>query len=143
MLVPALMCEGTDAYDAVQRSYAYIIARPLRLLVHAAILLVLGAVSIGLFSGFAAGADALATSAAARLTSDAGVEVLIGAEDLDATQPMAHGIITAWRALRDLTVSGFAFSYFFAAGTVLYLVARRICDGQGITEVWDPAADMV
>lgn len=143
MLVPAMMCEGTDAYDAVQRTYAYIIAHPLRLLIHAAILLVLGAVSIGLFSGFAAGADALATTAAAQLTSDAGVEVLVGDDSLDATQPLAHGIITAWRALLALTVSGFAFSYFFAAGTVLYLIARRICDGQGITEVWDPATDLV
>jgi hypothetical protein len=141
MLVPALMCEGTDAFDAVQRAYAYIIAHPLRLLAHAAILLVLGAVSIGLFSGFAAGADALATTAAARLTSDAGVEVLVGDNDLSATQPVAHAIISGWRALLALAVSGFAFSYFFAAGTVLYLIARRICDGQGITEIWDPAAD--
>lgn len=141
MLVPALMCEGTDAYDAVQRTYAYIIAHPLRLLSHAAILLALGGIAIGLFSAFAGGANALATTAAAQLASDAGVEVLVGDANLSATQPMAHAIISGWRALLALAVSGFAFSYFFAAGTVLYLIARRICDGQGVTEIWDPAND--
>lgn len=140
MLIPAMMCEGTDAYDAVQRCYAYILARPLRLLFHAAILLVLGAVSIAFFAALAGGSVELTGWAATRLPSDAGTRVINGGTDLAATQPLAHGLISGWRALVEVFVAGFAFSYFFSAGTVLYLIARRICDGQGTGDIWAPEA---
>lgn len=141
MIVPALMCEGTDAYDAVQRSYAYILSRPLRLLAHAAILLILGAASIYIVDRVALGAIQLTDWAASQLNSDAGVRVLDGQGELTATQPAAHAIIDGWRAVVQTVVAGFAFSYFFAAGTVLYLHARRICDGQGVADIWNPDAD--
>ena len=73
--------------------------------------------------------------AVARLLEEAGIE---GGPDLEATQPAAHGIIAGWRGLVAVVVAGFAFSYFFTAGTVLYLIARRICDGQGVGDVWTP-----
>lgn len=138
MLVPALMVEGTDAFDAVQRCYAYVLARPLHLLLHGVTLLVLGAVSIGLFAALANGTDQLAIWSATRFASESGVEVLNGQGDLTATQPAAARIIAFYRSLTDLLVSGFAISYFFAAGTTLYLVARRVCDGQDIHDLWDP-----
>lgn len=138
MLLPALMIEGTDAYDAVQRCYAYVLARPLHLLLHGALLLILGAVSIGLFALVARGGDQLAAWSASQFTTDAGLEVITGNGELTATQPSAHAIIAFYRSLRDLVISGFAISYFFCAGTVLYLVARRICDGQDVNDLWDP-----
>lgn len=141
MIVPALMCEGTDAYDAVQRSYAYILSRPLRLLAHAALLLILGAASIYIVGLVANGAIQLTDWAASQLNSDAGVRVLDGQGELTVTQPAAHAIIEGWRAVLKTLVAGFAFSYFFAAGTVLYLHARRICDGQGTADIWNPDAD--
>ena len=142
MIVPALMAEGTDGYDAVQRSYAYVLARPLRLLVHGLILLVLGAVSIAIARELGRGVVDLTDWAAAQpgLTSDAGKRVLDGEGDLSATQPAAHAIIRGWRTLVEIIVAGFAFSYFFAAGTVLYLHARRICDGQGTGDIWQPGS---
>jgi hypothetical protein len=42
LLVPAIVCEGADAIDAVQRAFAYTLARPVRL----AIYLFLGLVSL-------------------------------------------------------------------------------------------------
>lgn len=143
MIVPALMCEGTDGYDAAQRSYAYILAHPLRLLSHGAILLVLGAVSIWIVAGVAINAIDLTNWAAAEFAGDSGAAVLLGGEGLAATQPIAHEIIRGWRALLWIVVSGFVVSYFFTAGTLLYLVARRICDGQGTNEVWNPATDQI
>lgn len=142
MIVPALMAEGTDGYDAVQRSYAYVLARPLRLLTHGLILLVLGAVSIAIARELGRGVVLLTDWAAARpgLTSDAGRRVLDGQGELSATQPAAHAIIEGWRSLVAIIVSGFAFSYFFSAGTVLYLHARRICDGQGTGDIWRPGS---
>ncbi len=139
MLLPALMVEGTDAYDAIQRCYAYVLARPLHLLLHGVLLMVLGAVSIGLFALVAQGGDQLAEWSASRFTAEAGVETLTGQGELTATQPAAHAVISFYRSLSDLAISGFAISYFFCAGTVLYLVARRICDGQDVNDLWDPA----
>jgi hypothetical protein len=141
MLAPALMCEGTDAFDAVQRCYAYILARPLRLLAHGALLLVLGVVSIAIIAAVARQTDHLATWASARFTPDAGLRVLNGADELTATQPAAHAVINFWRAIADLIVSGFTVSYFFTAGSILYLIARRVCDGQDTMDIWDPAED--
>jgi hypothetical protein len=138
MLVPALMIEGTDAFDAVQRCYAYILARPLHLLLHASLLLVLGAISVGLCATIASATDQLVQWSASRFAADAGLEVLTGNGELSATQPAAHSIIEFYRSLTDLVVSGFAISYYFCAGTVLYLVARRICDGQDVNDLWNP-----
>jgi hypothetical protein len=42
LLIPAIVCEGADAIDAVQRGFAYTLARPVRL----AIYLALGVVSL-------------------------------------------------------------------------------------------------
>ncbi|MCC5821802.1 MAG: hypothetical protein LAT64_00780 [Phycisphaerales bacterium] len=139
MIVPALMAEGTDGYDAVQRSYAYVLARPLRLLTHGLILLVLGAASVAIAHALAGGTIAMTDWAAERLSTDATGRVLTGEGELAATQPAAHAIIQGWRKLVEIIVSGFVFSYFFAAGTVLYLHARRICDGQGTGDIWLPS----
>lgn len=139
MIVPAIIIEGTDSFDAIQRCYAYVLARPLHLLAHAALLLILGALSIGLFAMVAGNVDAMTAWAATRFTTEAGTEVVQGLDTLNATQPAAHAIIGFWRALLELAVSGFAISYFFTAGSILYLVARRICDGQSVNEMWDPA----
>lgn len=145
ILVPSLMVEGTDGFDAVQRCYAYILARPLRLLAHAAILLVLGAVSITVVSMLAASATRLADWAATGLTNDAGLRLVRGPGEgvvpLEATQPVANSILSIWRGVLELAVSGYAISYFFAAGTTLYLTARRVCDGQETHELWDPEND--
>jgi hypothetical protein len=42
LLIPAIVCEGADAIDAVQRAFAYTLARPVRL----AIYLLLGLISL-------------------------------------------------------------------------------------------------
>lgn len=138
MLIPALMVEGTDGFDSIQRCYAYVLARPLHLLLHATLLLVLGAISVGLVAAVARGTDQFAAWSAAQFASDSGLEVLSGQGDLSATQPAAARIIAFYRSMTELIVSGFAISYYFCAGTVLYLVARRICDGQDVNDLWDP-----
>lgn len=141
MLVPAMMCEGTDAFDAAQRCYAYIIGRPLRLLGYVALLLLVGSLAIAVSRGVGEGAVHLTDWAASAWTSDSGVEVLEGSDKLTATQPVAAALINAWRALLELVLAGYAVSLFFASGAVLYLAARRVCDGQEINELWDPASD--
>ena len=42
MIVPALSIEGTDAFDAIQRCYAYVIGRPIRYFLYAILLTLVG-----------------------------------------------------------------------------------------------------
>jgi len=141
LIAPAVACEGSDGFDAVQRSYAYIIGHPLRVFVFAAILFSLGALAFGVFQLVLLGSIGLTDWCMQLLANDAGSRVLSGNGDLGATQPIAHNIIEFWRALFQLVFAGYVISYFYTASTMLYLVIRRVCDGQEISELWYDSAD--
>ncbi len=143
MLVPAVACEGAGATDAIQRVYAYVFSKPARLVLHLAILFVQGVVCVG---------------AAVMLAKLVGGGLLhVGTSLLNAdvahvlrsgqTQPGNAGgwqyetpiaILRFWMLLPELFAWGYAASYVCSAGTMLYLVMRRICDGQDIEELWQP-----
>ena len=137
IIVPALSIEGTDAFDAIQRSYAYVIGRPLRYLLYGLILLFLGIISAAVFTMVASGSIEMTDWAATRFTNDAATRVLSGTGELGATKGAAHSIIEIWRIIIELITAGFVISLFFTSSTLLYLVVRRVCDGQDINEVWD------
>lgn len=136
LITPAIACEGTDGFDAVQRSYAYIAGRPLRALVFGAILFALGALAFSVFQFVVLGTIGLTDWTMQLLANDAGSRVLSGSGELGATQPIAHNIIEFWRSLLQLVFAGYVISYFYTASTMLYLVIRRVCDGQETTELW-------
>lgn len=137
MIVPALSIEGTDAFDAIQRSYAYVIGKPLRYLIYGLILIFLGIISAAVFTIVASGSIEMTDWAATLFTNDAATRVLTGTGELGATKGAAHSIIEIWRIIIELITAGFVISLFFTSSTLLYLVVRRVCDGQGINEVWD------
>lgn len=140
LIVPALALEGTDAFDAIQRSYAYVVGKPLRYLLYALILMVLGAVSATVFSMVAHTSIAMTDWAATHLSTDAGAaaRVVHGHGELGATKGTAHWIVSLWRTLIEFVIAGYMISLFFTSSTLLYLVVRRVCDGQDITEIWEP-----
>lgn len=53
MLLPAVAADGADAFDAIQRAYAYVFGRPLRMLGYVVMLLVQGAIAVALVGGLA------------------------------------------------------------------------------------------
>lgn len=53
LLIPAVAAESADAYDAVQRAYAYVVTRPLRMALYLLVALVSGVVAFTLFAGVA------------------------------------------------------------------------------------------
>ncbi len=139
LIVPSIACEGTDGFDAIQRSYAYLAGRPLRVFVYAAILFMLGSIALGVFQFVMLGSISLTDWGMGMLANDAGSRVLTGTGDLGATQPTANNFIEFWRSLFQLVFAGYAISYFYTASTMLYLVVRRVCDGQDLAEIWtDP-----
>src|SRR5690606_22136265 len=47
LMLPAIVCDGADAADAVQRAWAYLLARPIQLLVSALAAAALGLILVG------------------------------------------------------------------------------------------------
>jgi hypothetical protein len=150
MLIPAVACEGTDAIDANQRTLAYVYGRPLRyvgyLLVVVAMLVAIGTLTSMLFNH----GISLAVDAMMRFTGDEsrgylklmamnGEEPFSGPEaswHLKSTGTVLSFWVDAWRLL----VPAFTLSLFHSASTLLYLLVRKVNDGQEPSELWTGAA---
>lgn len=138
MIVPALSVEGTDAFDAIQRCYAYVIGRPLRYFSYVLLLCVLGVIAATIALKLVALSLEMTDWAAAFISNDATQRALTGDGDLGATKQFAHRLIETWRSAAHLIAAGYIVSLFFTSATLLYLAIRRICDGQGLSEIWEP-----
>lgn len=136
--ISALAIEGTDGFDALQRAYAYLIAKPIRLALYTLLLLVLGTTITTIITITAGWSIQLADTLATTLTNDAGRRVIAGTAEMSATEPFAHSIIQLARSGLELIVAGYVLSLVFTSSSMAYLCIRRVCDGQDITEVWDP-----
>ncbi|MFG0244581.1 MAG: hypothetical protein ACF8MF_00835 [Phycisphaerales bacterium JB052] len=140
MIIPALAIEGTDAFDAIQRSYAYVVGRPLRYLTYIVLLTLLGVLAVTIFALVARQSVEWTNWAATFLANDATDRALTGSGELGATKKLAHSTIAFWRSIIDIIVAGYIVSIFFTSASLLYLSVRRICDGQGVSEIWEPVA---
>lgn len=151
MLLPAAACEGSDAIDAAQRAVAYTIARPLRLAWYLLVAGAIGLLAIGAAYLLAEGGDRFARATLAAWAGPSGTAALTGefppAASLDAeglprelrgTSAAAARIIGLWSAALGALVLAYAVSYTLAAGTLVYLFIRQVCDGQHYSELWTP-----
>lgn len=145
MLVPAVVIEHCDGGEAVQRSYAYLVARPLHMLGYIAVAVV------GLVLGFLV--VRLVATTTLDLTADlVGTwtfnDAMRGAGAAAAGDPpmaglpwyeaSTAGLIDLWELLvRDL-ILGWIFSGFYAVSAMIYLLMRRACDAQDTREIWWP-----
>lgn len=144
MLVPAVACEGGDAIDAVQRSYAYVFAKPLRLLAYLAVLLLEGALILLSVGSVAWGAAELAERASGALAGEYGRGTLASvgrgdtqtAAELGAAASATAWFVRMWLAALWALVAGYALTFYFTASTLLYLAMRRVADGQDMNELW-------
>jgi len=135
MLVPAVMAEGTDALDGVQRSLAYVWSRPIRTVAYLALLALVGYIALRIAGLIEAMTVSLATNAAQSWgPSDPG-EAWHGAEG--GTAGLAMQIVGFWGTVVKVIVTGYAISFVHTAGALQYLCLRRICDGQEISELWE------
>ncbi len=132
MLAPAVMCEGPDTFEAIQRGMAFVFGRPIRFVIYSLTLIALGAVLVGVLVLLLAGADALATGAMAMFLDESRAAVVTGiaTDDLEGTAVAAARIISFWKATATLILGSFVVSYFASASSVLYLLLRKLNDGQ-------------
>lgn len=162
LLIPALACEGTDAIDAIQRTYAYVLGRPVRLIAYTLLSLAMMVALLAVVGGIGSAAITATAVATTTLTNDTVTEavrsevpgltkpkpisvdsIILGTappaeQDFGKSLNTTKDIIAFWHNVVALLVAGIGVSYFFSSSTVLYLILREINDGQDHTELWTP-----
>lgn len=146
LIVPAVACEGADGIDALARAYPYVFGRPLRYLLYVVIIILLGQLAFAVADAVAYhsywfardAATAWTGSSAERIMAAANPDRIPAVDGLTSSENAAARLIRFWEGLLVVILAAFVVSYFFSASTVLYLLMRRVCDGQDIGEIWMP-----
>lgn len=162
LLIPALACEGTDAIDAIQRTYAYVLGRPVRLIAYTLLSIAMMVALLAVVGGIGSAAISATAIATTTLTNDTVTDAVRSevpgltkpkpvsidsiilrsgpppAPDFGKSLNTTKDIIGFWHNVVALLVAGIGVSYFFSSSTVLYLILREINDGQDHTELWTP-----
>ncbi|MDH3583291.1 MAG: hypothetical protein OER86_03665 [Phycisphaerae bacterium] len=161
LMYPALVAEGTDGFDAVARSYSYVLARPWRLAAYSLVALVYGAVTYLLLGVFLFLVISLTHSAAgawvfSEVGEGASAQALfplmfpdpefgnltgLSADSdysgLAWSSKAAATLIMVWVYLVISVLGAYAISYYFSAYSVIYLLLREQTDGTDYSEVYD------
>lgn len=135
LLIPAVACEGTDSFDAVQRCYAYVLARPGRLLGYTGVSLLTIVPAALIFWMICTLAILMALSlSGAPMPQIDPIYYPVEKEGYAATGWM----VQAWIWIVLALMNAYFISLYFCAATNLYLVVRRLVDGQDVAELWTP-----
>jgi hypothetical protein len=131
-----ISAEGTDAFDALSRSYAYVYQRPIHYLFYALVASGVGVIGWCIVHGFAALVIHLTKWAAtwggpaqriAEVT-DRGLESGVG--------QLASNLIFFWNNVVLALAAAFAVSFFWCGATAIYLLLRRHVDAVELDEVY-------
>ncbi len=127
--------EGTDCFDALSRSYAYVFQRPLRYLFYALVAAFLGMLGWLLVSQFAAGVIHLTYwSAGWGLGSDAAA--LVAQTDSGPVANIGKILIRFWVGCVKLGALSYLVAYFWIAAAAIYLLLRYDVDATEMDEVY-------
>ncbi len=133
MLVPTVVCECVDSLEAMQRVTAYVYARPMRLVLYLLVIIIELLVVLW-FCGLIADGVVGFTQWA----SGAFLSTPIGGGSETGGVKTAGSIIEFWQNVPRYIVSAIGVSFVFTSSSVLYLLVRRLCDGQEIGDLWMP-----
>ena len=155
LVYPALGAEGTDALDAVSRSFSYVLARPLRMIGYSFFSIVYGAATylfVGLFIFVTLWLTHLLVGAWVTRETEIGMSFFSSIfpqpefgktiykpefAQLSASGKIAAVLTMAWVYIVIGIIPAFAMSFYFSSYGVIYLLMRRSCDGTDITEVFE------
>jgi hypothetical protein len=150
LLVPAVACENCDAADAQQRAYAYVLSRPLHLLGYGVVLIIGLALGFVLASLFAVAMLNVTGALLAAVSPNPAVDVAHGFKLFDLSPGSAASVplqmhsawsawlVVFWQTVVISLVTGYVFANYFCASTIIYLLMRQACDGQELSEIWQP-----
>ncbi|MBN2295665.1 MAG: hypothetical protein JXM70_24755 [Pirellulales bacterium] len=121
--------EGTDSFDALSRSYAYVFQRPLQYLFYAIVAAVLGALGWFLVMNFAAGVVHITYWSASWGAGNEAVQDVM-------TAGGGASVLRFWTGCVKILAVGYLFSYFWTAATTIYFVLRHGVDATEMDEVF-------
>lgn len=136
----AMSVEGRDGVDAMHRVYAYLFARPLRAVGYGVLLIVQCAVVVSVLSAIAGLTVGLGVWAQSLLLGEEASLVASGvsSDRLGAGGRAAASVMHTVLQLPALLVTGYVVAYAATGSVVLYLVLRRIVDGQDMVDLYVP-----
>ncbi|HVT82219.1 MAG TPA: hypothetical protein VHM90_16370, partial [Phycisphaerae bacterium] len=159
LLYPTIAVEGADSFDAMSRSFAYVYARPWRLIFYTVTSLIYGVITF-LFVAFAAYLVLLLTHTfvgwgmnffGARYGAYSGSPLLetmwpsptflqlihpINWYAMSLPEKIGAGFLHFWVFLVIAGTGAYVVSYYFSTHTIIYLLLRRSVDGQGLKEIF-------
>jgi hypothetical protein len=141
LMWPTISTEGTDSFDALSRSYAYVFQRPLHYLFYVLVAAILGLLSWILAKNFAAAVVwttywAASWGAGAERMEELRTYHFPNGEILTGMSYAAAKLIHFWTGLTKLLAVGFGFSFFWNAFAAIYLLLRRDVDATEMDEVY-------
>ena len=167
LMYSAISTEATESFDALSRSYSYVLGRPWRFLFYVTTAALYGAIVTTLVATLAYGTAHLSQYAVAWGGGDQNLRSLyafvpeaggwqrsLGPKDGELTGGEAAGdaavaaqmptmtsyptalLVSSWTHLLFLGMVGFAYSYFWSAATIIYLLLRRDVDETELDEVY-------
>jgi hypothetical protein len=129
--------EGTDSFDALSRSYAYVFQRPLHYLFYVIVAAIFGWLGWLLVQNFASGIIWMTYWAASWGGTDKLVidKVMLGG-DLTGMGNAGVWLIHLCTGCVKLLAVGYLFSYFWTASVAIYFLLRRTVDATEMDEVF-------
>lgn len=140
--------EGTDSFDALSRSYAYVFQRPLHYLFYIVVAGFIGWLSWLLVQNFAAAIIWIGYWAAGLGSGSPQIEAILSGEGLSGVAWLGSELIRFFAGFVKLLAIGFLFSYFWTATVAIYFLLRRDVDATELDEVYldadasEPAAEL-
>lgn len=142
LMWPTISTEGTDAFDALSRSYAYVYQRPLRLLFYILVASVLGLLGVFVVDLFATATVRLAQVGISWSLDPSGPS-MGGLTSSPFVEPPEHGVLHSggvalihfWNGFVTTLQVAFQFSFFWVSATGIYLLLRRDVDAIELDEV--------
>lgn len=150
LVIPAVATENCDLWDAQQRSYAYVLNRPLHWLGYGLIGVVGLAIGYVIVAVVAAVLLNMSATLFSALSGNSALTILARVSPFDLQPHLStsiHGgrmsaiaawVLGFWQMLVLMLVAAYVVAYYFSASTAAYLLLRKTCDGQDPAEVWQP-----
>jgi hypothetical protein len=135
LMVPAIACEGADAIEAMQRAYAYVPAKPVRYGLYILLTLAIGMLAIAVAVAIASGITSFAMVATGAWVKE---PPRLLTYPLTPPANLTEHTLKFWFGLPLAIASAYAFSVLFTGCTIIYLLLRRVVDGQTVTDIWVP-----
>jgi hypothetical protein len=137
----AIASEGSDAFDAVSRAFAYVFQRPVQYLAYAVLSLLLGVLGWLIVALFCGGVVLFAEwgvswGAGAQRLNEIRVAWATPGDTTSSLLWLGGGLIHFFDACVQSILTAFSYSYFWVSVTGIYLLLRRDADQTEIDDVF-------